>query len=278
MKINIIYGSKADVIRLPLSDLIKKFDIDIMLMTDSLDSSFIEDVYDIGSWSLTREACVLILATDPMLTMVTLDALSRQFPAIAMIVDAQQVNRPQRPANMPLKEPVDCITKADLTDLRQRQFYRSEWMRKFEQQTDELLKMTPDEIAEISSMIGGMAARSPMLFGLQKDHFKEKNTTITDSFKNIPFVRTDNQPPFEKILPGDFRTPNNMRLTANQIRLEQISREYYGTIQLGQRLATNAVVNPPRPGTYADMSTDEVIKDLTELVELLKPDDSDLPE
>ena len=210
MKINIIYGSKADVIRLPLSDLIKKFDIDILLMTDVLDSSFIGDVYDIGSWSLTREACVLILATDPMLTMVTLDALARQFPAIAMIVDAQQVNRPQRPANMPLKEPVDYITKADLTDLRHRHFYRSEWLRKFEQQTDELLKMTPDEIAEISSMIGGMVARSPMLFGLhQKDHFKDKNITITEAFKQ-PFIRTDNAPPFDKIIPGDFHAVDHI--------------------------------------------------------------------
>jgi hypothetical protein len=209
--------------------------------------------------------------------MVTLDALSRQFPAIAMIVDAQQANRPQRPANMQLKEPVDYITKSDLTDLRQRHFYRSEWLRKFEQQTDDLLKMTPAEITEVGEMIGRMAARSPMLFGLPKDHFKEKSNTITDAFKGIPFVRTDMQPPFAKILPGDFRAVEDMRMTANQIRLEQLSREYYGAISQGTYLLNNAV-NAPGPGTYAGMSTDEIVKDLQGLVELLKPDDSDLPE
>lgn len=276
MKIHIIYGSKADVQALPLSDLIKKFDIAIMLMTDVLDSRFIDDVYDIG-WMGQESTGVLILATDPSLTMVALDALSRQFPAIQLIVDAQQVNRPQRPANLPIKQPIGYIGAADLVDLRQRQFYRSEWLRKFEQQTDELLNMTPDEIAEISQIIGGIAARSPMLFGLKKDHFKEKNSTITDAFKNIPFVRTDNQPPFEKILPGDFRAVDNMRLTANQIRLEQLSREYYGAISHGTYLLTNAV-NTPAPGRYSSMSPDEILKDLNGLVELLKPDDSDLPE
>lgn len=275
MKIHIIYGSKADVQALPLSDLIKRFDIAIMLMTDVLDSRFIDDVYDIG-WMGQESTGVLILATDPRLTMVDLDALSRRFPAIALVVDAQQVNRPQRPANMPLKEPVDYITKSDLTDLRQRHFYRSEWLRKFEQQTDELLKMTPDEIDEISNIIGGIAARSPMLFGLPKDHFKEKNTTITEAFKQ-PFVRTDNQPPFKKILPGDFRACDDMRMTANQIRLEQLSSEYYGSINQALYLVTNAV-NAIEPGRYSSMSPDEILKDFNGLVELLKPDDSDLPE
>lgn len=276
MKIHIIYGSKSNIQILPLNDLIKKFDIAIMLMTDVLDGRFIDDVYDIG-WMGQESTGVLILATDPRLTMVTLDALSRQFPAITMIVDAQQVNRPQRPANMPLKEPVDYITKSDLTDLRQRHFYRSEWLRKFEQQTDDLLKMTPAEIAEVGEMIGRMVARSPMLFGLPKDHFKEKNATITEAFKNCPFVPIDNAPPFAKILPGDFRCLEGLP-TMNQIRLEQLSSEYYASLREGQLMTSNIAVNPPGPGTYAGMSPDEILKDLNCLVELLKPDDSDLPE
>jgi hypothetical protein len=278
MKIHIIYGSKADIQILPLNDLIKKFDVAIMLMTDVLDSRFIDDVYDIG-WMGQESTGVLILATDPSLTMVALDELSRRFPAISLIVDAQQVNRPQRPANMPIKQTIGYIGKEDLIDLRQRHFYRSEWLRKFEQQTDELLKMTPEELEDMGIMLGRMAAKSPLGFGLSKDHFKLKNSTITEAFKSQggPFARTDNQPPFEKIIPGDFRYSERIPLTMNQIRLERLSREYYGDLMARQQGAFAIVKIGPKTPT-AMQTADEIVRALGELAELLKPDDSDLPE
>ena len=66
-------------------------------------------------------------------------------------------------------------------------------------------------------------------------------------------------------------------MTANQIRLEQLSSEYYGSINQALYLVTNAV-NAIEPGRYSSMSPDEILKDFNGLVELLKPDDSDLPE
>lgn len=100
MRITILFGRKAEIAAVNLHEVIAKFDIGIMLMTDCLNDQFVQDIYDIGQLG-GEVANVLIVTDDPSITLGSLDRLQTNFPLIHHVFDAQSLLAPVRPFNMP---------------------------------------------------------------------------------------------------------------------------------------------------------------------------------
>lgn len=148
MRITILFGRKSEIAAVNLHEVIAKFEIGIMLMTDCLNDQFVQDIYDIGQLG-GEVANVLIVTDDPSITLGTLDRLQTNFPLIHHVFDAQSLLAPARPFNMPsrfvvepggrgsAKRPITlkAYEERALADCR-----RWEWQDRFDETTRQLVE------------------------------------------------------------------------------------------------------------------------------------------
>lgn len=148
MRITILFGRKSEISEVNLHEVIAKFNIGIMLMTDCLNDQFVQDIYDIGQLG-GEVANVLIVTDDPSITLASLDRLQTNFPLIHHVFDAQSLTRPVRPFNMPERFVVDpggrgsakrFITLRASEERSLADFRRWEWQERFDETTRQMIE------------------------------------------------------------------------------------------------------------------------------------------